>query len=115
MCCQGIITIFCGRGSSFGPGASLDESYYSLNICLRKILVLGGSGFPVHGPEVANQISKVNGKSIFIPSAEYCAKYWTSDMSDYSNLSDILYVSPSGYEKTYDERKKGLLIRPVLP
>ncbi|MEE0990284.1 MAG: InlB B-repeat-containing protein [Paludibacteraceae bacterium] len=60
-------------------------------------------------------VSKVNGKSIFIPSAEYCAKYWTSDMSDYSNLSDILYVSPSGYEKTYDERKKGLLIRPVLP
>ena len=60
-------------------------------------------------------VSKVNGKSIFIPSAEYCAKYWTSDMSDYSNDSDILYVSPSGYEKTYDERKKGLLIRPVLP
>ena len=60
-------------------------------------------------------ISKVNGKSIFIPSADYCAKYWTSDMSDSSYASDILYVSPSENKITYDDRKKGLLIRPVLP
>ena len=59
-------------------------------------------------------ISKVNGKSIFIPSANYCAKYWTSDMSDSSYASDILYVSPSENKKTCDDCKKGLLIRPVL-
>lgn len=45
-------------------------------------------------------VSKINGKSIFIPSAEYCAKYWTSDMSMYSNSSDILYVSPSEFKIT---------------
>lgn len=60
-------------------------------------------------------ISKVNNNSIFIPSAAYCAKYWTSDLSKYSDGSDILYVSPSEYKKTYNDRCKGILIRPVLP
>ena len=59
-------------------------------------------------------VSKVNSKSIFIPSASVCAKYWTSDYSGY-NDSYILYVSPSNYYKTDNSREKGLLIRPVLP
>ena len=59
-------------------------------------------------------VSKVNSKSIFIPSASVCAKYWTSDYSGYKD-SYILYVSPSNYYKTDNSREKGLLIRPVLP
>lgn len=59
-------------------------------------------------------VSKVNSRSIFIPSASVCAKYWTSDYSGYKD-SYILYVSPSNYYKTDNSREKGLLIRPVLP
>ena len=59
-------------------------------------------------------VSKVNSKSIFIPSPSVCAKYWTSDYSGYKD-SYILYVSPSNYYKTDNSREKGLLIRPVLP
>ena len=59
-------------------------------------------------------VSKVNSKSIFIPSASDCAKYWTSDYSGYKD-SYILYVSFSNYYKTDNSREKGLLIRPVLP
>ena len=59
-------------------------------------------------------VSKVNSKSIIIPSPSVCAKYWTSDYSGYKD-SYILYVSPSNYYKTDNSREKGLLIRPVLP
>ena len=59
-------------------------------------------------------VSKVNSRSIFIPSSSVCAKYWTSDYSGYKD-SYILYVSPSNYYKTDNSREKGLLIRPVLP
>ena len=59
-------------------------------------------------------VSKINGNSIFIPSAEYCAKYWGAENSTY-NEAIILYVSERYHEIDTESRYKAELIRPVLP